>query len=77
MARLLRSMFPRRRRRQPARRLTYKFDTVSIAGVTCRRVAFDKDGYVFQSIAEPALYFAVTHKEYDELRVQIVPAKKD
>jgi len=79
MARLPRAMFPRRRRREAVRRHTDKIDTICIAGVTCRRVAIDQDGYIFQSITEPSFYLALTHKEHDDqLRAQTVPpAKKD
>lgn len=54
-------------------------DMVSVAGMTCRRVAINQDGYVFQSITDPTLYFALTQQEFDDqLRAGCVrSAKKD
>ncbi|EHR03029.1 hypothetical protein [Bradyrhizobium sp. WSM471] len=48
---------------------------VSIAGVLCRYIRSDKDGYIFQSIAAPTLHFALTLKEHEALAARL--AKKD
>lgn len=80
MARHPHALLSRRRRRgEVVRRHRDKIDMVSIAGVMCRCISNDKDGYVFQAIAEPTLHFALTPEEYDDqINAQIVrPARKD
>ncbi|EHR03028.1 hypothetical protein [Bradyrhizobium sp. WSM471] len=68
MARRAHAFLPKRpRRREAVRWHTDESDKASIAGVVCKCVRNDKDGYVFQSIADPTVHFAFTTEEYDAL----------
>lgn len=68
MARRAHDYLPKRpRRRQAVRWHTDQADKASIAGVVCRCIRSDKDGYIFQSVADAKVYHAFTRDEYDAL----------
>lgn len=81
MARRPRPFMPRRQRRFQAMRWRMnETDKISIADVMCKCVHNDKDGYIFQSIAHPAVLFAFTPEEWAAIELEAVvcrPAEGD
>jgi len=53
------------RRRQAVRWHTDEADKASIAGVVCRCIQNNADGYIFQSLADETVHYAFSHDEYE------------
>ncbi|WLB25261.1 integrase [Bradyrhizobium japonicum] len=66
MARRAHAYLPKRpRHRQAVRWHTDEADKASIAGVVCRCIQNDKDGYIFQSVTDETVHFTFSHDEYE------------